>query len=672
MKSVADNSARIAETLATALALVRAGFAVIPVAPGSKVPTEKNWTKLPFPTEEEVRGWFSNRVMNIGVRTGKISRFLIVVDLDPKNGGLVSEEALIDRYGDWPDTIVVRTQSGGYHRWYRADGADIRNSAGLLAEGIDIRAEGGFVVCPPSMIADREYLWHDYPDGTPDFAQVAPLPVWVSETLARARKPAPVDVRGAIDPSLPRLITAGRRRTSLLSVVGALRNQALGDEVIAAVISHVNANRCFPPLDDAELRTLVSTTGGWEQIPQWETAWQDDIRTTKAGDWEGTMSTVAIILRHDPRFSGMLRYNLLTERVEATRAPPFHANTHVDEYWITQFRSFLTAPRLLGHKMREPSGASVHEALYATAKINEYHPIRDYLNALVWDGTERVRTFFSDFCGCEQNEYTAWLGIVLFVGSISRVISPGGTHRQVIVLQGPENIGKTRLIYALTCGRWSGGLSLSMDSKDAIINLAGLWLVELSELASLRRTDIERVKDFISRPIDKYRPPYGRVDVTIQRQCVFIGTTNQDAPLPGDEGNTRFLPVRVEGISLDALAPAVVDQLWAEGMRLYADGAEWWSPSPEAAELSADARDAATKRDAWEPQVAAWCEGEAAVGFTIADVWERGLGGGLSKLTVADQMRISTILKQLGYVKRRASVGGSRAIRWHKLESRLD
>ena len=214
----------------------------------------------------------------------------------------------------------------------------------------------------------------------------------------------------------------------------------------------------------------------------------------------------------------------------------------------------------------------------ALAKVvddRSFHPIRQYLDGLPeWDRTERVDTLLTDYLGAEDNPYTRAVIRKTLCGAIARVMIPGIKFDTMLVLSGPQGIGKSTIISKL-CGEWFNDSLLLSDTKDktAAEKLQGFWILEIGELAGLKKTEIETLRGFISRQNDVFRASFGRRATPHLRQCIFIGTTNAEhGYLRDTTGNRRFFPVKVSGNSEKKpwqLTQNEIDQIWAEALVYY-------------------------------------------------------------------------------------------------------
>jgi hypothetical protein len=199
------------------------------------------------------------------------------------------------------------------------------------------------------------------------------------------------------------------------------------------------------------------------------------------------------------------------------------------------------------------------------ARSNPRHPIRDYLARLRWDGTPRLDTWLATYLGAPDTKYTRTVGAIVLVAAVRRVRQPGCKFDEMLVLESGQGTAKSTALSVLSVrDEWfSDDLPLSADTKRLMEALAGRWIVEAGELRGMRKGDVEHLKSFLSRRVDRARLAYGRLTTEAQRQCVIIGTTNSDRYLRDSTGNRRYWPVAVGEIDVAAIRRDR-DQLWAE------------------------------------------------------------------------------------------------------------
>lgn len=296
----------------------------------------------------------------------------------------------------------------------------------------------------------------------------------------------------------------------------------------------------------------------------------------KKGDPEPTINNVYIILTHDPALMGALAFNGFKDRLVALKALPWRdvEDPVNGDTWTDNDDSELRRYLELGYTITGKE--RIMDALNGVAHANTIHPIKDYLEALEWDGEDRLDTLLVDFLGAEDTPYTRAVTRKAFTAAVARVMRPGCKFDYILVLSGPQGRGKSTLISKMSNGWYTDSLA-GIGTKEAYEGIQGFWLVELGELAAMKKTEIETIKNFISKQVDSYRAAYGRRVEEHPRQCVFFGTTNSTAFLRDDTGNRRFWPVRLQEAApaltvWDDLTQGVIDQLWAEAVVRYREG----------------------------------------------------------------------------------------------------
>ena len=284
------------------------------------------------------------------------------------------------------------------------------------------------------------------------------------------------------------------------------------------------------------------------------------------------------------------------------------------------------------------------------ARRNSHHPVRDYLDALCWDGKPRLDTWLSHYASAEDSELTRTFGRKHLVAAARRVRHQGCKHDVCLVLEGPQGVGKSSLVHALAGDAWfTDSVSVGSDSKVMIEQTAGAWLVEIAELSGIRRCEVEAVKAMISRKTDRARPAYGRVAKDVPRQFVFFGTVNDSEYLRDATGNRRFWPVKVSKIDLAALKRDR-DQLWAEAAHYEAQG--------EPIELPPSLYDAAAREQASRQIGHPWLEilepllADKVGAVTVEAVWQK-LDMKADRRNSEMGRQLTSVMRQLGYTKDR-------------------
>jgi predicted P-loop ATPase len=348
---------------------------------------------------------------------------------------------------------------------------------------------------------------------------------------------------------------------------------------------------------DAEIRAILGDesedlTGGdlppypGSDIPKKpKKGWTRELEVTNDGKIKATVFKIATIIANDPRLHGAIARNVFSGRVCSRRpvksklplVPQIAVNDKEDGLeWTDEhddsIRMILEAPSGQGQPGYglKVSDRDINSAVRLVAKRWEYHPIIDRLIRLSWDGKPRLEKLFVDYLGTPDTAYHHETAKQFLLGCIARVFSPGHKFDFVPVLAGEQGVRKTTFVETLAFGKWAGELTVDMDGdKDAVEQMLGKWILELGELVSLRRSEIESQKGFISRREDRVRLAYDKRMSTFPRQCLFMGTTNEYEYLKDDK-NRRFWPIEVTVDSIDTdKLKANMDQIWAEAVFHY-------------------------------------------------------------------------------------------------------
>ena len=223
----------------------------------------------------------------------------------------------------------------------------------------------------------------------------------------------------------------------------------------------------------------------------------------------------------------------------------------------------------------------IFDAVNVVAQEHSFHPVRDYLNGCEWDGVKRVDTLLIDYLGADDTPYTRAVTRKTLVAAVARIYKPGCKFDYMLTLRGRQGLGKSAFIAKLG-GAWFSDTFTTMQGKDAYEQVQGVWIMEVGELAGMRKAEAETIKLYISKQVDRFRPAYGRRLQEFPRQCVFIGTTNETQFLRDTTGNRRFWVVDTPNDPThdmwDELTPETIKQIWAEAVELYNAGEKLYLP----------------------------------------------------------------------------------------------
>lgn len=321
-------------------------------------------------------------------------------------------------------------------------------------------------------------------------------------------------------------------------------------------------------------------------------SWVLEMDVDGKGNYMATIHNAKMILSHDQLLKGKIRKNEFTKKYRVFGALPWNTDER-ERDWEDNDDSGL---RYYIEKVYQIKGkANIEDAWGLVANENRYHPVRDYLESLVWDGVPRVETLFIEFMGAEDNAYTRAVSRIALTAAVARIFAPGIKYDNVVVLVGPQGCGKSTILKKL--GRdWFSDTLTTMQGKEAYEQIQGFWIIEIGELAAMKRYEVETVKQFTSKSEDSYRAAYGHHVETHKRQCVFFGTTNTYDFLKDMTGNRRFFPVDVhpEKAVKDVwndLDAKTVDQIWAEAVSLFRNGEKFYMWNDDLKRMAEEVQD---------------------------------------------------------------------------------
>jgi predicted P-loop ATPase len=308
-----------------------------------------------------------------------------------------------------------------------------------------------------------------------------------------------------------------------------------------------------------------------KQLTKTDVHWQVLLERNDQGRPKNTLKNVIMILENAAG-SNVFRHNLFSVRDVYGVTPPWGGEfgKEVTDKDLTRIKVYLA------HRFSvEPSTDKIAEAITHIGDKNRFHPVKDYLDPLSWDGVSRLNTWLKDYCKAEgPKEYLEAVSRKTLCAMVARIYEPGCKFDTVPILQGRQGIRKSSAIEVLSAP-WYTDAHININDKDSVMTLQGIWVVELGELAGMKRADAEMLKAFISRRTDRIRLPYGRLMRDFDRQGILMGTTNLSHYLTDETGNRRIWSVSVGICDTDALRRDR-DQLFAEAKLAWELGEKLW------------------------------------------------------------------------------------------------
>jgi predicted P-loop ATPase len=306
--------------------------------------------------------------------------------------------------------------------------------------------------------------------------------------------------------------------------------------------------------------------------------WKKKLRLTEKGTIASTIENVVTILNGDPALVGRLGFNEMSHNIVVLSALPWRKDAN-ERVWTdaddADLRYYLE--RIYGLSGKD----KIFDAVNVVAMANKFHPVRDYLDSCEWDGVPRLSTVLVDYLGAEDNIYTRTVTRKALVAAVARIYRPGCKFDYMLTLRGRQGLGKSALIAKLG-GKWFSDTFSTIQGKESYEQLSGVWIMEVGELAGLKKAEVESIKQYISKQTDRFRPAYGRRTQDFPRQCIFIASTNETQFLRDSTGNRRYWVVDTPNTpALDMwedLTPEMVRLIWGEAVACYRKGETLFLP----------------------------------------------------------------------------------------------
>jgi predicted P-loop ATPase len=467
------------------------------------------------------------------------SHKIFVIDVDKKSGGLETWQELIEKNAQ-PSTRTVQTKNGGLHIYFLAPvGMEVFNSASKFGKGIDTRGEGGYVVIPPSQ---GYALVND--------VEVSIAPTWIVERLLAMNSPLGADAHSNTEKFvLPETISNGKRNDTMFRYGASLRAKGMDDTTIRTFITQTNQSACNPPLDEEELEVVI------KQVLRYEKGTDKASRNATPADYRKAMLDMG--------------YSFSMHELD-------------DEIYVNDRPMSDTVELRILYRLGNAGYSSkekTRQAFTEEASEHPFHPVRDYLNGLAWDGKDHIGKLASYFTDDEQ-VFGVWLRKWL-IGAVAKVlVTPNGSQNRTLVLVGGQKAGKSYFV------RWLGSVlpeyyiekGIDPTNKDDKIRRATKWIWEVGELGAVtRKADREALKTFQSEETVTERKAFGHHDMHKPALANYIGTINDEGTgfLNDPTGSRRYMACTIKKIDWTYSQQVSVDQVWAQAIALLGQGEDW-------------------------------------------------------------------------------------------------
>lgn len=421
--------------------------------------------------------------------------------------------------------------------------------------------------------------------------------------------------------------------------------------------------------------------------------WLSKLDTDKKGNIKATTDNIVIILENDPHLKKNIGgFDEFNQRPVKFGDLPWAKLDQTNPNWSDEddagLRYYLE--KLFGIVAK----GKIDDAITVVHQRHSFHPVRDYLKGLKWDEQPRLDTLFIDFLGAEDSPYIRAVTRKSLTAAVKRIMQPGCKYDYIPVLIGRQGIGKSQILNKLG-GKWFSDTITTVSGKEAYEALHGSWIIEMSELAATRKSDIEQTKQFITKQSDRYRKAYARRVTDNPRQCVFFGTTNDDEFLRDYTGNRRYWPIDTEiqdpkYTVFKDFDENYRDQVWAEAVYSYKQDEVIFLP-PELEEVALEMQDRFTYKSVREDVIAnyidrlvpdnwyemntlerqLWLDDEKNIGelrrdkFCLMELWIEALGGDRRNFSNVDQRELANIMRKLGWVR------SKNPVRWGDIYGRV-
>lgn len=376
---------------------------------------------------------------------------------------------------------------------------------------------------------------------------------------------------------------------------------------------------------------------------------------------ERSAQNAIVLFSHHPDVGPNLAFNTFSNQAVMRAAVPWDIRGLKYPRQVDDSDGIKSLGWLEQQGLYKLSTGTAKDALIAGARASPFNPLVDWLQSIIWDKQPRIDGWLTYYLGTAANDYTRAVGRKFLISAVARALRPGCKVDTMLILEGPQGRLKSSAARVLFGAEWFTDDLAEIGTKDAALQMQGRWGIEVPEMSSFTKTETNKIKATLSRPIDRFRAPYDRFISEHPRQCVLIGTTN---PLNGyfkdPTGARRFWPVECGTIDLEALTHDC-EQLWAEAVAAFESGASWWLTNEE--QILASVEQALRQEsDPWTEAIAKAILGRTMV--TSGELLRETLGFKIGDTGRGDEMRVAAVLSYLGWERKRTMMDGERAWRW--------
>ncbi|WP_160171349.1 virulence-associated E family protein [Kozakia baliensis] len=389
--------------------------------------------------------------------------------------------------------------------------------------------------------------------------------------------------------------------------------------------------------------------------------WCTMLERNERGEARATSANALIALQNAEELQGIVAIDEMEDAAMVMRALPDHED---DDATFPRLFSDVDVTRVQVWIQQNGIPTMTYDALYKVMMMEatrlSYHPVKEWLTSLRWDGVKRIDTLLPNIFMSHDTPYARDVGRKFLIAMVARVMNPGCKMDYMLILEGKQGVRKSTACNILGGPWFSDSLpDLRHGGKDVSQHIKGKWLIEVAEMSALDKSDANALKSFITRAVERYRPSYGRTDIKQPRQCVFVGTTNQSAYLRDETGARRFWPIEV-GISgpidIERLTMER-EQLFAEALAAWENGEKYWPTTKEQEDTYATEQEKRQETDEWGSVVMAYLMDKQSSKIRILDIAEYALDIKPKDVGTTTSRRLASIMRKLGWERTHTEYG---------------